>query len=50
MKPIISALDINEIRYILSMDLILAPFRANALRRQMMWLSLGQERRKAVVL
>ncbi|WP_171264775.1 hypothetical protein [Acinetobacter sp. ANC 4558] len=45
-----SVLDINEIRYILSMDLILPPFRANALRRQMMWLSLGQERRKAVVL
>lgn len=46
MSLITSVLDINEIRYILSMDLILIPFRANVVRRQMMWMSLGYSVRK----
>jgi hypothetical protein len=50
MRSITSVLDINEIRYILSMDLILIPFRANAVRRQMMWMSLGYSVRKPVAL
>ncbi|GAA5557156.1 hypothetical protein Asch01_01874 [Acinetobacter schindleri] len=50
MRSITSVLDINEIRYILSMDLILIPFRANAVRRQMMWMSLGYLVRKPVAL
>lgn len=50
MKSITSVLDINEIRYILSMDLVLVPFRANAMRRQMMWFGLGWSIRKAVVI
>lgn len=48
MKSITSVLDINEIRYILSMDLVLIPFRANVMRRQMMWIGLGWSIRKAV--
>jgi len=50
MKPIASVLNINEIRYILSMDLVLIPFRANAVRRQMMWIGLGWSVRKAVAI
>lgn len=50
MKSITSVLDINEIRYILSMDLVLIPFRANAVRRQMMWIGLGWSIRKAVAI
>ncbi|MFW1959188.1 hypothetical protein [Acinetobacter johnsonii] len=50
MKSITSVLDINEIRYILSMDLVLIPFRANPTRRQMMWLGLGWSVKKAVAI
>lgn len=50
MRPITSVLDINEIRYILSTDLILIPFRANAVRRQMMWIGLGLSVEKPVAL
>lgn len=50
MRSITSVLDINEIRYILSMDLILIPFRANTVRRQMMWMNLGYSVRKPVAL
>ena len=50
MKSITTVLDLNEIRYILSMDIILPPFRVNMMRRQMMWLGLGQNRLKAVAL
>jgi|GEM_PF-2014625 len=50
MRPITSVLDINEIRYILSIDLILIPFRANAVRRQMMWIGLGFSVEKPVAL
>lgn len=48
MKKITSDLDIKEIQWILSMDLILIPFRANIVRRQMMFIGLGQSIRKAV--
>lgn len=50
MNKIISVLDINDVRYILSMDLVLVPFRANAMRRQMMWLGLGWSVKKAVAI
>lgn len=50
MNKTISVLNINEIRYILSIDFVLVPFRANAMRRQMMWLGLGWSIRKAVAI
>lgn len=42
MKPIASVLDVLEIKHILSMDLILLPFRASKVKRQMMWVGLGE--------
>jgi len=48
MKQITSVLDVKKIQYTLSMDLILVPFRANVMRRQMMWLGLGWSVRKAI--
>ena len=50
MKQITTTLQIDEIRHVLSMDLVLVPFRANAVRRQMMWLGLGYMVKKAVFL
>lgn len=50
MKSITSVLDINEIRYILSMDLVVIPVRANPVRRQMMWIGLGCSIKKAVAI
>lgn len=50
MKPITSVLNVQEIRWILSMDLILIPFRASKVKCQMMWLGVDDYVHKPLAL